>query len=188
MKVTCPRCKRRTSIHRAGDNVCKCGYKLDYRHFLHKKISYDTYLVDANIIIYALQEKGYHKKYCYTVITLRSPTIMIATTKQIIKEVGSTMQGKIPDTLMIYNINHISKELQELKTNFLKQPSQSDLSLVQAAYNHPEVKGIITYDKDFQRIATSGLLERRSSVKFWLGDAKQFIKKQKIKIKDDDEI
>ncbi|MEM0493413.1 MAG: type II toxin-antitoxin system VapC family toxin [Candidatus Thermoplasmatota archaeon] len=185
MKVTCPQCKRRTSIQRGVNNICKCGYKLNYRYFLHKKISYETYLVDANVLIYALEGKGYHKKYCYTVITFKSPDIIIATTGQILQEVGPTIQDKIPDTLIIYTIKNISQDLQELKTNFLKQPSPSDLSLVQAAYDHPEVKGIITYDKDFKRIATSGLVERRSSAKFWLGDAKQFVEKQKIKIKNE---
>jgi hypothetical protein len=45
---------------------------------------------------------------------------------------------------------------------------------------HAEIKGIITYDRDFSRIATQGLVQRRSSTKFWLGTASEFLKKYEI--------
>jgi len=61
------------------------------------------------------------------------------------------------------------------------------LSLVQAAYEHPEVRGIITYDIDFTRIATAGLVEKKASMKFWLGNAKEFVEKHRIKIMEEEE-
>ncbi len=141
------------------------------------------YLVDANILIYAFEKHAHRGRYCQAIIALKSPRILIATTRQILEEVGPVISQQLPETLRIYTVGVISNELQELKTNFLKQPSASDRSLVQAAYEHPEVRGIITYDKDFGRIATSGVIERRSSVKFWLGDAKQFVEKHRIRMK-----
>lgn len=186
MKVTCPQCKRRVFIRRGKNTKCTCRHVLNYRYFLHEKIAYDVFLVDANVLIYAFAKAGLRKQYCHSVITMKSPTVLIATTKQILDEVGSVVQQQLPETIHIYTIGHIRKELQELKTNVFKQPSRSDLSLVQAAFNHPEVRGIITYDKDFSRIATAGLIERRSSAKFWLGDAKQFVEKQRIPLKENE--
>jgi len=118
---------------------------------------------------------------------MQSSSLCIATTRQIIEEVGSVLEQKLPETCLIYAVNMIPSELTEVKTNFLKQPSVADLSLVQAAYEHPEVRGIITYDKDFARIATAGLVERKSSMKFWLGTAREFVEKHRIRIKEDDE-
>jgi len=111
----------------------------------------------------------------------------IATTRQIIEEVGSVIEQQLPEMFLIYNVNIILGDLKEIKTNFLKQPSIADLSLVQAAYEHPEVRGIITYDNDFARIATAGLVERKASVKFWLGNAKEFVEKHRIRTKEEDE-
>jgi hypothetical protein len=106
----------------------------------------------------------------------------IATTRQIIEEVGSAIEKQLPEMFLIYNVNAIPGDLKEIKTNFLKQPSIADLSLVQAAYEHPEVRGIITYDNDFTRIATAGLVEQKASVKFWLGNAKEFVEKHRIRL------
>ena len=88
---------------------------------------------------------------------------------------------KIPESVIIYNISNIFNDIKELKTNFLKQPSKTDLSLLQAAFENPEIYGIITYDKDFYRIATSGILEKKSNKKFWLGTAKQFLNRYDVK-------
>jgi predicted nucleic acid-binding protein len=184
MKVTCPHCKRRMRIYRSRKNVCACGKLLNYRHFLHEKIAYDVYLVDANILIYAFDSKSARRKYCQAILTMQASSMSIATTRQIIEEVGSAIEQQLPEMFLTYNVNTILGDLIELKTNFLKQPSIADLSLVQAAYEHPEVRGIITYDNDFTRIATAGLVERKSSEKFWLGDAKQFVEKHRITIKD----
>jgi predicted nucleic acid-binding protein len=187
MKVTCPQCKRRIHIHRSKKNVCVCGKLLNYRHFLHEKIAYDVYLVDANILIYAFESKSVRRKYCESILGMHVPSLCIATTRQIIDEVGSAIEQQLSEEFLIYTVSAIPPDLSEIKTNFLKQPSTADLSLIQAAYQHPEVRGIITYDNDFNRIATAGLVERKSSAKFWVGDAKQFVEKHRLKLKKDED-
>jgi predicted nucleic acid-binding protein len=164
-----------------------CGNLLNYRHFLHEKIAYDVYLVDANILIYAFDSRSPRRKYCQSILAMQASSMTIATTQQIIEEVGSEIQQQLSDDLLIYHIGVIPNDLTEIKTNVLKQPSIADLSLVQAAYEHPEVRGIITYDNDFARIATAGLVERKASVKFWLGNAKEFVEKHRIKIPEKEE-
>lgn len=188
MKVTCPFCKRRIRLFRSRKNVCACGRLLNYRHFLHKKITYDVYLVDANILIYAFETKSARKKYCQAILRIGGYSLCIATTRQIIKEVGSAIEEKLPESLQVFTIRTLPSDLTEIKTNFYKQPSTADLSLIQAAFEHPEVRGIITYDNDFARIATAGLVERKSSTKFWLGNAKQFVEKNRIPIEEDYQI
>ncbi|DAC72824.1 MAG TPA: hypothetical protein DSN98_03325 [Thermoplasmata archaeon] len=160
---------------------------MNYQHFLHEKIAYDVFLVDANILIYAFESRSARRKYCQAILGMHASSLYVATTRQIIDEVGSVVAQQLPEGLLIFNIGLISGDLTEIKTNFLKQPSIADLSLVQAACEHPEVRGIITYDKDFARIATAGLIERKSSAKFWLGDAKQFVEKHRITIKEKEE-
>ena len=187
MKVTCPHCKRRIRIVRNRKNTCGCGKLLNYRHFLHEKIAYDVYLVDANILIYSFDSRSPRRKYCQAILSLQDPSVYIATTQQILEEVGSTIEQQLSDDLLIYHIGAIPDDLKEIKTNVLKQPSTADFSLIQAAYEHPEVRGIITYDNDFARIATAGLVERKASVKFWLGNAKEFVEKHRIKVPEKDE-
>ncbi len=187
MKVTCPHCKRRMRIVRSRKNVCACGKLLNYRHFLHQKIDYDVFLVDANILIYAFDSRSPRRKYCQVILKMDDSSMTIATTKQIIDEVGSEIQQQLSENLLIYHIGVIPNDLTEIKTNVLKQPSVADLSLIQAAYEHPEVRGIVTYDNDFARIATAGLVERKASVKFWLGNAKEFVEKHRLKIPDKDQ-
>ncbi|MCX6670711.1 MAG: type II toxin-antitoxin system VapC family toxin [Euryarchaeota archaeon] len=187
MKVTCPHCKRRMRLFRNRKNVCACGKLLNYRHFLHEKIAYDVYLVDANILIYAFDSLSARRKYCQAILSMQASSMSIATTRQIIEEVGSGIEKQLPEMFLVYTISTIPGDLTELKTNFLKQPSIADLSLVQAAYEHPEVRGIITYDKDFARIATAGLVERKASVKFWLGNAKEFVEKHRIRVPEQEE-
>ena len=73
-----------------------------------------------------------------------------------------------------------------MKTNKLKQPSEKDLSLIQAPIDHPEIAGIITYDRDFKAIATSGLISSKSSryaSNFFVGNAIEFLEKYDIKSK-----
>jgi predicted nucleic acid-binding protein len=187
MKATCPACKRRMRIFRNRKNLCACGKLLNYRHFLHEKIAYDVYLVDANILIYAFDSRSTRRKYCQAILTMQTSSMSIATTRQIIEEVGSAIEQQLPEVFLIYNVTSIPGDLKEIKTNFLKQPSIADLSLVQAAYEHPEVRGIITYDNDFTRIATAGLVEQKASMKFWLGNAKEFVEKHRIRIPEKDE-
>ena len=187
MKVTCPHCKRRIRLVRNRKNICGCGKLLNYRHFLHKKISYDVYLVDANILIYAFDSRSSRQKYCLAILELQDPSLCIATTQQIIEEVGRSIEQSLSEDLLVYHIGVIPKELKEIKTTVLKQPSIADLSLVAAAYEHPEVRGIITYDNDFARIATAGLVERKASVKFWLGNAKDFVEKHRLRLPEQEE-
>lgn len=187
MKVTCPHCKRRMRIVRNRKNVCACGKLLNYRHYLHEKIAFDVYLVDANILIYAFDARSTRRKYCQAILAKQSPTMSIGTTRQIIEEVGSAIEKQLPEAFQVYTVTTIPSDLLEIKTNFLKQPSTADLSLVQAAYEHPEVRGIITYDNDFARIATAGLVERKASMKFWLGNAKEFVEKHRIRVPDKEE-
>jgi midasin (ATPase involved in ribosome maturation) len=113
-----------------------------------------------------------HGKSCKKILSLSN----IATTKRVLSEVQNYKNKK----LKIYKVKEINEELKELKTNKLKQPSQKDLSLIQAAIDHPEIGGIITYDRDFKAIATSGLIKSISSkyaAKFFVGNAKDFLKK-----------
>ncbi|MCU0850197.1 MAG: type II toxin-antitoxin system VapC family toxin [Candidatus Thermoplasmatota archaeon] len=187
MKVTCPHCKRRIRLVRNRKNICGCGKLLNYRHFLHKKIAYDVYLVDANILIYAFDSRSSRQKYCQAILGLQDPSLCIATTQQIIEEVGRSIEQSLSGDLLVYHIGVIPKELKEIKTTVLKQPSIADLSLVAAAYEHPEVRGIITYDNDFARIATAGLVERKASVKFWLGNAKDFVEKHRLRLPEQEE-
>jgi predicted nucleic acid-binding protein len=160
---------------------------LNYRHFLHEKIAYDVYLIDANILIYAFESRSVRKKYCQAILTMHASSLCIATTRQIIEEVGSAIEQQLPESCLIYNISMVPSDLTEIKTDFFKQPSVADLSLIQAAYEHPEVRGIITYDNDFARIATAGLVEKKSSAKFWLGNAKQFVERHRIPIEEGEE-
>ena len=185
MKVTCPVCKRRIRLFRNRKNVCVCGKLLNYRHFLHEKITYDVYLVDANILIYGFEGRSVRRQYCEAILSMKGSSVCIATTRQIIEEVGSTIEQQLPESLLVYTINMLPSDLTEIKTDFYKQPSIADLSLIQAAFEHPEVRGIISYDNDFARIATAGLVERKSSVKFWLGNAKQFVEKHRIQIEEE---
>ena len=99
----------------------------------------------------------------------------IATTERVFDEV----QKDIYVNLRTYKVKEIYEELKSLKTNTLKQPSEKDLSLIQAAIEHPEIGGIITYDQDFKGIATSGLIKSKSSkyaATFFVGDAREFLK------------
>ena len=100
----------------------------------------------------------------------------VATTEQVYSEVHYNSDLNIKT----YKVKEISQELKELTTNSLKQPSYNDLSLIQAAFDHPEIGGIITYDRDFKDAATSGLVNKISSnyeCSFFVGNAKEFLKK-----------
>ena len=183
MKVTCPQCKRRIRISRGEDVICKCNKKLNYMQFFRGKIKYVVYLIDANILIYAENKSDKRNSSCNKVLKFNSNKIKIGTTDIIIDEIKENEKIIIPDNIKIYRTGKISDEISDLKTNYLKQPSMADLSLVQAAIEHAEIKGIITYDKDFSRIATRGVIQKKSSSSFWLGNANQFLRKYEIKSK-----
>jgi len=182
LKVTCPKCKRRIRIRRGDTIKCKCGNNLSYRSFFRDKFDYDVYLIDANVLIYAAG-KGPYSVHCRKVASFGSDDVRIGTTRRIISEVGAEIEKRFSKDMIVFNTGLISDELSSLKTNYLKQPSEADLSLIQAARQHPEVRGIITYDRDFGRIAASGIIEKRSSVKFWLGNAREFLERYEIRSK-----
>ncbi|MFO7676971.1 MAG: type II toxin-antitoxin system VapC family toxin [Thermoplasmatota archaeon] len=181
MKVTCPNCKRRIRIRRGDESTCVCKNKLHYSKFFKKKIPYIVYLIDANVIIYAYNTKDKRNKLCKKVLNFNSSSIRIGTTNVILDEIGQNKNIIIPERIKTYTVGKLSDELLYIKTNYLKQPSLADLSLVQAAIEHPEIRGIITYDKDFSRIATRGVIQKRSSSHFWLGNAYAFLNKYEIK-------
>lgn len=177
MKVTCPSCKRRIKLRRGEKKQCPCGKWLDYRSFFRQRIPYDVYLLDANIMIYANDHKGRRGDFCRKILTVKTPILQVGTTSQIITEIGDSIQKKLPETLLIYKSGKILKRLKGRKASGFKQPSKADLSLLQTALEHPEIHGIITYDRDFSRIAASGLIEKHSSRKFLITTAAAFIKK-----------
>jgi len=177
MKVTCPSCKRRVKLRRGEKRQCTCGKWLDYRSFFRVRIPYDVYLLDANIIIYANEDSKTRGDLSRKVLSVNTPNIRIGTTSQIISEIGPNLAKKLPETILIYTSGKLMKTLKRTKATSLKQPSKQDLSLVQASLEHPEIHGIITYDNDFKRIATSGFIEKRSSRKFLIITAAEFIKK-----------
>ena len=183
MKVTCPKCKRRVRIRRGENRPCTCGHNLNYRHFFHKVVDYDVYLVDANIFIYAINKDPARGGSCRKVLGFSSERIKIGTTDKVMDEVNEPVSQLDIVDIKVYKTGKINEKLKDLKTNQLKQPSETDLSLIQAAIEHPEVKGLITYDKDFANIATSGMVENRSVRKFWLGNARDFLGKYEIKTK-----
>ena len=183
MKITCPYCKRRIRIRRGEDILCKCNKKLNYMQFFRNKIRYVVYLIDANILIYAENRRDKRSASCQKVLKFNSQKIKIGTTDIILDEVSNNRNIKISDRIEIYTTGKISDDLKDLKTNYLKQPSKADLSLVQTAIEHAEIKGIITFDRDFSRIATRGVIQKKSSSSFWLGNASEFLKKYEIKSK-----
>ena len=151
--------------------------------FFREKINYIVYLIDANILIYAENTSDKRSKNCQKILQFNTAKIKIGTTDIILGEVNKNKNIIISDKIKVYTTGKISNNLKDLRTNYLKQPSEADLSLVQAAIEHAEIKGIITFDKDFSRIATKGVVQKKSSSTFWLGNANEFLKKYEIKSK-----
>lgn len=180
MKVTCPSCKRRVRIRRGETITCSCGQNLTYRSFFRRMYNYDVYLIDANIIIYALGSSDERGRACKEILRLRPGLIRIGVTKRVLDEITGIDQKELPESLIVYKAGPLLPHLVALRTNYLKQPSQADISMIQAAVQHPEIKGIVTYDRDFERVAAQGMVEKRSSRKFWLGDASTFLKKYEV--------
>jgi len=170
MKITCPKCKSRIRLKKSRNIKCsKCGHAFSYSTYFGKQ---KIFLVDANIIIYTLENDKNLGDSCRKVLS----RLNIATTEAVLNEIQCNFDKK----LKIYKVKEICQELKELKTNNLKQPSEKDLSLIQAAIDHPEIGGIITYDQDFKAIATSGLIQSKSSKyasTFFVGNAKEFLDK-----------
>lgn len=169
MKLTCPECKRRIRLKKSRNITCKCGHEFSYSTYFGKD---RVFLVDANIIIYSLNNDAHRGNSCKSVLSKSN----IATTERVLDEVQNDFDTK----LRTYKVKEVCQELKDLKTNTLKQPSVKDLSLIQAAIDHPEIGGIVTYDRDFKAIATSGLIMSKSSKyasDFFVGNAAEYLKK-----------
>ncbi len=172
MHFTCPHCSRRVKSKKSSVKICsKCDY--DERYANYKPFE-KIYLIDANIVINALNNDPRSGSDCQEIL-LRSD---IATTEQVISEIR-TCHDK--DPCRVFKVKTISKDIKELKANTMKQPSEADLSLIQAAIDNPGIIGIISYDSDFFHVAAKGIVLSKSCKPsgFWVGTAKDFLKKVK---------
>ena len=87
--------------------------------------------IDANIFIYAENKKDKRNISCKKIPVFNSPMIRIGTTYVIIDEIKKNEKIEVTKKIKIYKTGRISDELKILKTNYLKRPSKTDLSLVQ---------------------------------------------------------
>ena len=166
MKITCPECSRRIKVKRnTRNNICKCGYKFPHNKTFGKMEQ--IYLVDANIILYAANRDPKRGKHCKTVLE----SAPIKTTERVLKEIKQYN----PFSVGAYKVKEISPEVEELKYNSLKELSDADRSLIQCAIDHPEVAGIITYDKDIASVVPARLIQ--SEKKFFIGKPAEYLKK-----------
>jgi rRNA-processing protein FCF1 len=167
MKVNCPECKRRIRIRKNKRiNTCKCGYEFPHNHFFGN--GRNVFLVDANVFIYAINNDRFRGKHCIKVL---NSSHSLATTKSVIKEVKQWNKYRVK----IYHVKEISKEVDELHYNSLKQLSKADKTLIQCAIDNPEISGIITNDPDIKNVVPSRLI--RSEKKFFIGRPNEFLKK-----------
>ncbi len=166
MKITCPHCKRRLKIRKNDRcNICKCGYH--FKNKIYWNIN-QVYLIDANILIYALDNnkyRGEHSRNLFNHFT-------IGITHQVLNEVKNKDVDKLP--LKIYK-TIISDELHDLTTNTFKKPSMQDKSLIQCAIDNPEIVGIITNDMDIKNLVPTHLIKGIDS--FFIGRPYEILKK-----------
>jgi len=186
MKVTCPNCKRRIKLKKSREITCpKCKHIFDYVQYFGRE---GFYLLDANIFIYAKNNHPQHGNFCSSVLSMKN----IATTEDVINELPVKTIESLNRNFKVYKVKKISDEVKEIKSSTEKQPSQYDLSLLQASIEHPEILGIITYDYDFRNIASGGLVDKKSGykTKFVVCNAEELIKKSTPKtnyrIRNDD--
>ncbi|MBN1860410.1 MAG: hypothetical protein JW840_02995 [Candidatus Thermoplasmatota archaeon] len=169
MKVTCPCCKRRIRLHKSRKILCPgCGAEFKYTEYFHEQ---SVYLVDTNIILYAINNDRHKGSACRGVFNSGMP---LGTTNTCLAEVSQD----IPYHLKVYTLKALTPAVSDLRATTLKQPSLVDLSLIQVAIDHPEIKGIITYDRDFHRIAAGGIVSRGQETTFWVGDAQLFLERR----------
>lgn len=170
MRITCPHCSRRIRLKKSRQMLCECGYEFDYSTYYRGETS--VYLVDANILIYALRNDPHHGKACRKLVSSPGP-FQLGTTDAVLLEI----EQELPCALKIYTVKAVKQDLKELFTERTsKQASLADLSLIQAAREHPEIQGIITYDYDFKNIATVGLVRTKEG-RFFVGTADDVLKK-----------
>lgn len=131
------------------------------------------YLVDANVVLYALNNDERWGKACDRAVNM----LPIATTKRVFKEI----RRHCPYYMKLYTVRDIEPAVAELHANRVKQPTEADLSLIQAAIDHPEIKGIISYDSDLKAVAATGIISKRSSHMnsvFIVGTADEVLRKE----------
>jgi len=170
MHITCPHCHRRIRIHKSRQMKCTCGHILKYEDCYGKKEG--IYLLDANVFIYAQNRDPMRGEFCREVINDK----YVATVETVVKEIHDIRPG-----MHVYKVKEISAEVKDLKTNSLKKPSEHDISLIQVAIDNPEIVGILTYDNDFGKIASAGIVKSKSGYKdnFFVGNAEEYLKKVK---------
>ena len=166
MKVNCPDCNRRIKIRKnTRKNFCKCGHYFENKNYWKVQ---DVYLVDANIMIYAIKNDKYRGEHSRNVLLCFN----IGTTIQAIKEVKC--YNEYSDTIKIY-YTKISDEVKNISSNTSKTPSLQDKSLIQCAIDNPEICGIVTNDPDIKNLVPSYLI--KSSTNFFIGRPNELLKK-----------
>jgi predicted nucleic acid-binding protein len=170
MRRTCPQCSRMIRLKKSREIRCKCGYEFEYRSYF--KGDPQVYLVDANVLIYTIDNNPVHGKACQQLVFSHN-SFQLGTTNRVLLEV----KQELPCVLKVYRVKDIDQRLRELFTErTFKQASLADLSLIQAARQHPEVCGIITYDVDFKNIAAAGLVRTKEG-RFFVGTADDVLRK-----------
>lgn len=132
----------------------------------HKGVE-DTvlYLLDANIFLNAYTCHPDLGEVCAWV--LNDFKMRIATTDKVLQnELFDTHGHDLPSRLEVIKVTNLDKWVRELKpAEGLKELSDVDRSLIQAAMTSPRCKGIITFDPDFDNCAVGGLLTSRTGRK-----------------------
>jgi predicted nucleic acid-binding protein len=174
MRITCPHCSRRIRLKKSRQMLCQCGYEFEYSTYYRGETP--VYLVDANILIYAIRNDAHHGKACQTLVMSSGP-FLLGMTETVLSEI----KQEPPWALKIYKVKVVEQELRELFTEkTVKQASLADLSLIPAARERPEVRGIVTYDVDFKNIATAGLVRTKEG-RFFVGTADEALRKHGLK-------
>jgi hypothetical protein len=129
------------------------------------------YLLDANVFICA-QHSDPRAIFCQQVLLEGN----VATTDLVISELD-----EMRPEVKVYKVKKMTDEILQLKANTEKKASLQDLSLIQVAIDNPEIVGILTYDLDFKRVASAGIVQSKSNYrdKFFVGTPEEYLKKVK---------
>lgn len=115
------------------------------------------YVLDANILLNAFNGHPDMGEACWWVLT--TSRVRICTTPQALAEAYDRKGHELPAQLLVEDVGLIEDRIMSLRpAEFSKEPSEADRSLMQAVLNNPEIRGIITFDKDLKNIAAPGLL------------------------------
>ena len=123
-------------------------------------------------MIYAANNDRFLGEHCKQVFNAGSGAL--ATTEAVMSELSPRQKGQAY-CIQVHSVKSISPEVAELRYNADKELSLADKSLIQCAIDHPEIAGIITYDKDISGVVPARLI--KSEKKFFVGNAEQFLKK-----------